>query len=88
MSVSGSPLRHYALWDIYFHESAMPGKGAAPVNLMIKERVVDPSRYEPDKESGGASAVTQTFGGCAHRDVRSVTSPPMEVSAANDRGEC
>ena len=68
MSVSGSPLRHYALWDIYFHESAMPGKGAAPVNLMIKQRVVDPSRYEQDKESGGASAVTQTFGGITFRE--------------------
>jgi len=68
MAVSGSPLRHYALWDIYFHESAMPGKGAAPVNLMIKQRVVDPSHYEQDKESGGADAVTQTFSGITFRE--------------------
>jgi len=68
MAISGSPLRHYALWDIYFHESAMPGKGAAPVNLMIKQRVVDPSHYEQDKESGGASAVTQTFSGITFRE--------------------
>ena len=68
MSVSGSPLRHYALWDIYFHESPMPGRGAAPVNLMIKQRVVDPSHYEQDKESGGDSAVTHTFGGITFRE--------------------
>ncbi|HYQ04492.1 MAG TPA: hypothetical protein VER96_37725 [Polyangiaceae bacterium] len=68
MAISGSPLRHYALWDIYFHESAMPGKGAAPVNLMIKQRVVDPSNYEQDKESGGATAVTQNFSGITFRE--------------------
>ncbi|HEY3254923.1 MAG TPA: hypothetical protein VGJ91_13275 [Polyangiaceae bacterium] len=68
MAVSGSPLRHYALWDIYFHESAMPGKGAAPVNLMIKQRVTDPSNYEQDKESAGTAAVTQTFSGITFRE--------------------
>ena len=45
-----------------------PDKGAAPVNLMIKQRVVDPSHYEQDKESGGATAVTQTFGGITFRE--------------------
>jgi hypothetical protein len=68
MTVSGSPLRHYALWDIYFHESATPGRGTAPVNLMIKQRVVDPSNYEQDTESGGDSAVTHTFGGITFRE--------------------
>src|SRR4051812_38080899 len=68
MAISGSPLRHYALWDIYFHESPMPGKGAAPVNLMIKQRVVDPSNYEQDKESGGTAAVTHTFSGVTFRE--------------------
>ena len=68
MSISGSPLRHYALWDIYFHETADPGRGTAPVNLMIKQRVVDPSNYEQDKESGGATAVTHTFSGITFRE--------------------
>jgi hypothetical protein len=68
MSVSGTPLRHYALWDIYFHESAMPGRGTAPVNLMIKQRVVDPDHYEQDTESGGESAVTHTFSGITFRE--------------------
>jgi len=68
MAITGSPLRHYALWDIYFHETAMPGRGTAPVNLMIKQRVVDPSKYEQDKESGGTAAVTQTFGGITFRE--------------------
>jgi len=68
MTVSGSPLRHYALWDIYFHESATPGKGVAPVNLMIKQRVVDPSNYEQDKESAGSAAVTHTFSGITFRE--------------------
>ncbi len=68
MSVTGTPLRHYALWDIYFHETASPGKGTAPVNLMIKQRVVDPSNYEQDTESAGATAVTQTFSGITFRE--------------------
>jgi hypothetical protein len=68
MTVSGSPMRHYALWDIYFHESATPGRGAAPVNLMIKQRVVDPSNYEQDTESGGDTAVTHTFSGITFRE--------------------
>jgi len=68
MSVTGNPLRHYALWDIYFHESAMPGRGTAPVNLMIKQRVVDPDHYEQDTESGGEAAVTRTFGGITFRE--------------------
>lgn len=68
MSVSGTPLRHYALWDIYFHESAMPGRGTAPVNLMIKQRVVDPDHYEQDTESGGEAAVTQRFSGITFRE--------------------
>ena len=68
MSITGSPLRHYALWDIYFHETASPGKGTAPVNLMIKQRVVDPSNYEQDTESGGTAAVTQTFSGITFRE--------------------
>jgi hypothetical protein len=68
MSVSGTPLRHYALWDIYFHESASPGRGTAPVNLMIKQRVVDPDNYEQDKESGGETAVTHTFSGITFRE--------------------
>jgi len=68
MSVSGNPLRHYALWDIYFHESAEPGRGTAPVNLMIKQRVVDPDHYEQDTESGGDSAVTHTFSGITFRE--------------------
>ncbi|MEI9938418.1 MAG: hypothetical protein WDO69_14445 [Pseudomonadota bacterium] len=68
MTVSGSPIRHYALWDIYFHDTATPGKGIAPVNLMIKQRVVDPSNYEQDKESAGSAAVTQTFSGITFRE--------------------
>jgi len=68
MSVSGTPLRHYALWDIYFHESASPGRGTAPVNLMIKQRVVDPDHYEQDTESGGDTAVTHTFSGVTFRE--------------------
>jgi hypothetical protein len=68
MSISGSPLRHYALWDIYFHETATPGAGTAPVNLMIKQRVVDPDNYEQDKESAGATAVTNTFSGITFRE--------------------
>ncbi len=68
MTVSGSPLRHYALWDIYFHETATPGRGTAPVNLMIKQRVVDPSNYEQNEESGGSAAVTHTFGGITFRE--------------------
>ena len=68
MSITGSPLRHYALWDIYFHETASPGKGTAPVNLMIKQRVVDPSNYEQNTESGGMAAVTQTFSGITFRE--------------------
>ncbi|HYP89414.1 MAG TPA: hypothetical protein VEQ59_14705 [Polyangiaceae bacterium] len=68
MTVTGSPMRQYALWDIYFHESAMPGRGAAPVNLMIKQRVVDPSGYEQDKESAGDAAVTHTFSGITFRE--------------------
>jgi hypothetical protein len=68
MSVSGTPLRHYALWDIYFHESASPGRGTAPVNLMIKQRVVDPDHYEQDTESGGEEAVTHTFSGITFRE--------------------
>jgi len=68
MSVSGTPLRHYALWDIYFHESASPGRGTAPVNLMIKQRVVDPDHYEQDTESGGEDAVTHTFSGITFRE--------------------
>lgn len=68
MTVTGSPLRQYALWDIYFHESAMPGRGTAPVNLMIKQRVVDPDHYEQDTESGGDAAVTQNFSGITFRE--------------------
>ena len=68
MSVSGTPLRHYALWDIYFHESPTPARGTAPVNLMIKQRVVDPDRYEQDTESGGDTAVTHTFSGITFRE--------------------
>ena len=68
MSVSGTPVRHYALWDIYFHESATPGRGTAPVNLMIKQRVVDPDHYEQDTESGGETAVTHTFSGITFRE--------------------
>ena len=68
MAISGSPLRHYALWDIYFHDTATPGKGTAPVNLMIKQRVADPSKYEQDKESGGTAAVTHTFSGITFRE--------------------
>ena len=68
MHVSGTPLRHYALWDIYFHESATPARGTAPVNLMIKQRVVDPDHYEQDTESGGDTAVTHTFSGITFRE--------------------
>jgi hypothetical protein len=68
MSVSGTPLRHYALWDIYFHDSPTPGRGTAPVNLMIKQRVVDPDHYEQDEESGGETAVTHAFSGITFRE--------------------
>jgi len=68
MTVTGTPMRQYALWDIYFHESAMPGRGTAPVNLMIKQRVVDPSHYEQDTESAGDTAVTHTFSGITFRE--------------------
>ncbi len=68
MAITGSPLRHYALWDIYFHDTPTPGKGTATANLMIKQRVVDPSKYEQDKESGGTAAVTHTFSGITFRE--------------------
>ena len=35
---------------------------------MIKQRVVDPSHYEQDKESAGTAAVTQTFSGITFRE--------------------
>jgi hypothetical protein len=68
MTITGSPLRQYALWDIYFHETANPGAGTAPVNLMIKQRVMDPSNYEQNKESAGTTAVTHTFSGITFRE--------------------
>ncbi len=43
--------RTWALWDIYFHDSASPSGARAPVNLMIQQRIVDSDHWMQDDSS-------------------------------------
>ncbi len=59
--------RTWALWDIYFHESASPGADKAPVNLMIQQRIVDSDRWMQQDSSGWPKV---TIAGVTFREKR------------------
>jgi hypothetical protein len=59
--------RTWALWDIYFHESANPGSGLAPVNLMIQQRIVDSDGWMQQDSAGWPKV---TIAGITFREKR------------------
>lgn len=57
--------RTWALWDIYFHDTATPGAGVATMNLMIQQRIVDSDGWM-QQDSG--TWPKQTLGGYTFRE--------------------